>query len=79
MVGAGILDGDFVIARAQTSAKNGEIVVAQLGGEVTVKRLSIRGRKVHLVAENPKYPRIPAEGEDVTIQGKVVGVMGRRL
>jgi repressor LexA len=79
MNGAGILDGDYVLARFQKLAQNGDIVVARLGAEMTVKRLSVRGRSRLLVAENPKYKSIPFEGDDAEIQGKVVAVVGRRL
>lgn len=79
MNGAGILDGDYVLARIQKTAKHGEIVVARMGTEMTVKRLSVRGQTQHLVAENPKYTSIPFEGEDAEIQARVVAVVGRRL
>lgn len=79
MNGAGILDGDYVLARIQKTAKDGEIVVARMGTEMTVKRLSIRDHAQHLVAANPKYRSIPFEGEDAEIQGRVVAVVGRRL
>lgn len=79
MDGAGILDGDYVLARFQRKAQDGEIVVARIGSEMTVKRLAIRKNSQALVAANSKYRDIPFEGEDAEIQGKVVGVVGRRL
>lgn len=79
MVGAGIHSGDFVIARAQEIAQDGDIVVARIAGEVTVKRLSIQGRRMFLVPENSAYPKLPFGGDDAAIQGRVVSVIGRRL
>lgn len=74
MVGAGILAGDLVIVKPTREAKSGDIVVALLHDEATVKRfLEIRGRK-YLKPENPKYQNIYPQ-EEWTIQGKVVGVI----
>jgi repressor LexA len=81
MVGAGILDGDLVVVRRQDRAASGEIVVAKVGDEATVKRLRLRGRRIELHAENPAYaPIVPdpgAESAPVTILGKVVEVRRR--
>ena len=79
MVGAGIHSGDYIVAQAQERARNGDIVVARIGGDVTVKRLSVQRRRMFLVPENSSYPKIPFGGEDAAIQGKVVSVIGRRL
>ncbi|MDH7498567.1 MAG: transcriptional repressor LexA [Syntrophomonadaceae bacterium] len=75
MVGAGILDGDVVIVRAQPTAENGEIVVALLGGEATVKRLYRRDGHVELRPENPAMAPIITPAVDVV--GKVVGLIRR--
>ncbi len=76
MTGAGILDGDTVIIRQQPEASDGEIVAALVGDdEATVKRLSRKGGKVRLLAENPAYD--PIEPEEVSVLGKVVAVLRR--
>jgi repressor LexA len=77
MVGAGILDGDLVIVRRQDRAVSGDVVVAKVGDEATVKRLRLRGRRVELHAENPAYAPIIPEAEAVEIVGKVVEVRRR--
>lgn len=71
---AAILDGDTIVVREQSTAKNGEIVVATVEGETTVKRLRIDADSLYLVAENPHYAPIQVCGE-VTIHGVVVAVM----
>jgi repressor LexA len=73
MVGAGILDGDLALVRAQPTAEDGDIVVALLDGEATLKRLNRAGGVVRLVAANPAYP--PLVADDVRILGRVVGLM----
>jgi repressor LexA len=76
MTGAGILDGDTVIIRQQPEASDGEIVAALVGDdEATVKRLSRKGGRVRLLAENPAYD--PIEPEQVSVLGKVVAVLRR--
>ena len=72
MVGAAILDGDVVIVRNQPDAVNGQIVVALLGDEATVKRLWRRDGKVLLMPENPAYA--PIDGSECSILGIVVAV-----
>jgi repressor LexA len=75
MVGAGIADGNLVIVRRQPIAESGDIVVALVDGETTVKRLSIRGPKIELCPENRRFRPIRIESESgVTILGRVVGV-----
>lgn len=77
MNGAGIRDGDYLLVRPQPSAENGEIVVAMLEDEVTVKRFFRKGKKIELRAENPAFPPIlcqPGE-QDPAILGKVVAVL----
>lgn len=73
MIGAGILDGDYVVARQQHTAESGDIVVALIENEATVKRLRRRGRTWQLEPENPAYMPIPII-EPLTIQGKVIAV-----
>ena len=52
---AGILDGDWLAVHKQPQARSGQVVVARLGDEVTVKRLKLRGARAELIAENPDY------------------------
>ena len=75
MSGAGILEGDCVIVRQQETAEDGEIVVATLEGESTLKRLRRRGKRYALVAENPRYAPIEIGTEAAAILGVVVGLM----
>ncbi|MBR4941139.1 MAG: transcriptional repressor LexA [Clostridia bacterium] len=73
MINAGILDGDIVVVRKQESAENGTIVVALIEDEATVKRLSLDGKKIMLMPENPDYA--PIDGTDCRILGKVCALM----
>lgn len=74
MVGAGILEGDFVIVKAQADANPGDIVVALLEDEATVKRFYPDGEQIRLQSENPSIaPRI-VNADVVQILGKVIGV-----
>lgn len=72
MAGAGILDGDFIIARQQDYANNGDIVVARLGDEATVKRFYRYRDVVRLQPENPNMD--PIITKDVKILGRVIGL-----
>ena len=72
MIGAGILSGDTVVVRPQSAADHGDIVVALLGDEATVKRLSLRDG-VWLLPENPAYS--PIDGREATILGRVRAVV----
>lgn len=74
MTGAGILPGDLVIVRRQPAAKSGEIVVALVEQEATVKTLRLRGRRVELRPENPAFDPISLDAGEVTILGKVIEV-----
>lgn len=74
MMGAGILDGDLVVARQQQTADNGDIVVALVGDEATVKRLHRRGRMVMMKPEHPTMEPLTVAPENVRIQGKVVAI-----
>lgn len=73
MIGAGILDGDKVVVRPQPDADNGQIVVALLGDEATVKRLRRRGSDVWLMPENPAFS--PIDGREAVILGRVKAVI----
>lgn len=76
MINAGILEGDYVIVRRQETAGAGEIVVALLEDEATVKRYQPGRDRVELVAENPQYPPIVVEpGQEFRILGIVKGVL----
>jgi repressor LexA len=80
MVGAHILDGDYVLVQPQKDARDGEIVVALIGDEATVKRLFKTPKGVTLKAENPKFKDIQVSTEDAAargfqIVGSVAGVM----
>src|SRR3954464_4703945 len=78
MIEAGILDGDFVVARAEPTAHKGDIVVAGIPGEeATVKTFSRAGGKVSLVPANSSMRPIELDAGDVTIYGKVVTVLRR--
>ncbi len=74
---AGILDGDWLAVHKQTQAQSGQIVVARLGDDVTVKRLKLRGARAELIAENPDYKPIIVDlkREPLTIEGIAVGVI----
>lgn len=75
MTGAGIGDGDIVIVRQQPVAESGEIVVALLRDEATVKRLVIDGDQIELRPENRRYKPIVVDADtEMSIVGKVVAV-----
>ena len=73
MINAGILEGDKVIVRPQSSADNGQIVVARIEDEATVKRLLRRNGQVWLMPENDNYS--PIDGTHAEIIGVVKGVV----
>lgn len=73
MLNAGILPGDLVVVHQQQEARNGEIVVALLEDEATVKRLNRKSGEVWLMPENPDYQ--PIDGRYATILGKVAAVL----
>jgi repressor LexA len=76
MIDAGILAGDYVIVRQQETAHAGDIVVALVGDEATVKYYRPREDSVELVPANPKYePIVVAEESDFRILGTVRGVL----
>ena len=73
MINAGILDGDKVIVRPQASADDGQIVVARIGDEATVKRLQRKNGQVWLLPENDAYA--PIDGSEAELIGLVKGVI----
>jgi repressor LexA len=77
MVDDGILDGDLVIIARRERAENGEMVVANVAGEMTLKRLYKEGDRVRLQPANSMMHPIYAAARDVAVQGVVVGLMRR--
>jgi repressor LexA len=76
----GILDGDLLAVQSATDAKNGQIVVARLGDDVTVKRYRRTKNLVELLPENPDYPTIVVDpGESFAIEGLAVGLIRNTL
>jgi repressor LexA len=76
MIGDGILDGDYVVVRRRATAENGETVVALVDGEATVKRYYRRNGRVELLPANPAMDPIHVgEGQDLRLEGVVVGVL----
>jgi repressor LexA len=73
MKDAGILDGDLVVVRPQEAASDGEIVVALVGEEATVKRFYKEADHVRLQPENETMA--PIRSRDVRVLGRVVGLM----
>ena len=75
MQGAGILDGDYVIVRQQSDAQNGDIVVALLGEDATVKRFFKEDDRVRLQPEHPDMePIVVGSDQSMQVVGKVVAV-----
>jgi len=73
---AGILDGDLLAVQSTHEARNGQIVVARLGDDVTVKRLRRTGSQIELLPENPDYPVIQVNPEEpFAIEGLAVGLI----
>ncbi len=76
MRGVGIMDGDLLAVQATREARSGQIIVARLGDDVTVKRLRRTGSAIELLPENPDYPVIRvAPGEPFEIEGLAVGLI----
>ena len=75
MINAGILPGDLVVVHSQATARHGEIVVALLEDEATVKRLSLGNGQIWLMPENDDYS--PIDGTYAKILGKVAAVIRR--
>lgn len=74
MIDIGILEGDHLIVERGTRVKSGDIVVALLNGETTVKRYVVKGDGVYLVPENSRLKPLRIDGMRFEIQGKVVGL-----
>jgi repressor LexA len=75
MMEAGIFEDDIVIVNPQKYAENGEIIVAMLEDEATLKRYEMKDNTVYLIPENQKYsPIVVKNREDFSIIGKVMGV-----
>lgn len=73
---AGILDGDLLAVKKSPEAINGQIVVARIGEEVTVKRFLRQGRKISLLPENPSYdPIVVTPEQDFALEGLAVGLI----
>ena len=77
MIDAGILDGDVIAVHRTSEATNGQIVVARIGDEVTVKRLKRRGREVLLLPENDAFAPIVVDPRrtSLAIEGVAVGLI----
>jgi repressor LexA len=74
---AGIMDGDLLAVKKIDSAKNGQIVVARIGDEVTVKRYRKTGALIELLPENPDFKviRVDPEADEFVLEGLAVGLM----
>ncbi len=74
---AGIMDGDLLAVKKVDSAKNGQIVVARIGDDVTVKRYRKTGGVIELVPENPDFKviTIDTESDEFALEGLAVGLM----
>ena len=78
MTGAGIRDGDLLVVDRALEAASGDIVVAVVDGELTVKRLSRRGGTVRLLPESPGFAPIEfKDGQELTVWGVVTSVIHR--
>jgi repressor LexA len=73
---AGIVDGDLLAVQKASEAKNGQIVVARIDDEVTVKRLRRTRAGVELLPENPDFePIVVPPGADLALEGVAVGLI----
>jgi repressor LexA len=81
MQGAGIMDGDLLAVQKAVDAKNGQIVVARLGDEVTVKRFKRSKQGIELLPENPDFePIVVAEGDSsFALEGLAVGLIRNHM
>jgi len=75
MIGANINDGDYVVIRQEQAADNNDIVAVDIGGNATLKRLSISFDRILLMPENEKYQPIIVDSEDTYIIGTAVGII----
>ncbi|MHB8421446.1 MAG: transcriptional repressor LexA [Leptospirales bacterium] len=76
MTGAGILEGDFAFIRKTRDVRHGDLVVAQIQGEITLKQFVVQKSRIVLRAANPRYPDrvVSHEDEGDLIQGRLVGL-----
>ena len=74
---AGILDGDLLAVKKVDTARNGQIIVARLGDDVTVKRYQKTGSVIELLPENPDFKpiRVNPDQEDFALEGLAVGLL----
>ena len=80
MIDAGILEDDLVGVKKSSNAENGQIVVARIEDEVTLKRFKKDGNKVNLIAENKNFKDLLIdESIDLTIEGIAVGIVRENL
>ncbi|KRG68092.1 transcriptional repressor LexA [Pseudoxanthomonas dokdonensis] len=78
MIDDGILDGDLVGVHRSPDARDGQIVVARIDGELTIKRLQYQQRRIRLLPRNPAYAPIVVEaGQDFAIEGVYCGLVRR--
>lgn len=78
MNGDGILDGDLVGVHRSSEARDGQVVVARLDGEITIKRLSLQQGQVRLLSRNPAYAPIEVKaGQEFAIEGIYCGLVRR--
>ena len=76
MIGEGIMDGDFVVVEKRETARNGQTVVALIGGsEVTLKKFYVEKDHIKLVPANPNMQPIIVKNKDFRIQGVVIGIL----
>ncbi|MBU3159970.1 repressor LexA [Clostridium frigoris] len=75
MIGANIDDGDYVVIRQEQAANNKDIVAVDIGGNATLKRLSIGRDRILLMPENEKYKPIVIDSEDTYIIGIAIGII----
>ncbi len=77
MKDVGIMDGDWLAVHKTNAARSGQIVVARIEGDATVKRLKVKGRQAFLISENPDFLPIviDLDKRDLDIEGLVVGVV----
>jgi repressor LexA len=77
---AGILDGDLLAVQKASEAKNGQIVVARLSDDVTVKRFKRTRSSIELIAENPDFaPIVVSPGDAFAIEGLAVGLIRNNM
>ena len=73
----GILDGDWVVVHRTTQARSGQLVIARVGDDVTIKRLKLRGHKAELIPANPDFETLYLDlhHDSLAIEGIAVGVI----